>query len=187
MSDLNEKQILKQLKEKLTTLLEQESKAEIERERRTTLIQKARLAIDLFSDSTTGTEDVFDMNINFSKFNLNSAGSVQRETEINLNGFDYTKGKTWKDKIKNYLTYTNKPATISELVNEFKKHEPNYTQERINGAMNNGIHAMLKKGTLKIYTPPVKMKGYYYANPTWFDGEVLKEEHIPDFKKKLVW
>lgn len=177
MVDISDNQILKQLKSKLATLLEEDRKAAVEKEKRDLLIKKTTVAIEVFSESEDNTYI-----IDLSK-EVNDKGNIDKE----LNSFDYSKGKTWKDKIKNYMIYTGKAVTISELVGEFKKHEPNYTEPQINGAMNNAVQAMFRKGVLKVYTPPVKMKGYYYANPLWFDGEALKEEHIPDFKKKLVW
>ena len=76
---------------------------------------------------------------------------------------------------------------ISNIVKEIKKYHPEYSEDRINGAINNTVSGMMKKGLLKVYTPPIKMKGFFYANPLWFEGDKLKDEYVPDLNEKLKW
>jgi len=170
-NNLTDTQILKELNLRLSKLLEEEKVATKEKEIRDVSIQKTKMAIEAFSNSVTPEEVIPE-----------KLGTTTIETE-----FEYPKDKTWQDKIKAFMKFKNKGVTVAQIVEGLKPYEPEYSQEKLYGAISNIVSTMVKKDIVKIYKPPVKMKGYFYGNPLWFEGEDLKQEYVPDFKEKLLW
>ncbi|NNV55004.1 hypothetical protein [Limnovirga soli] len=173
MSDqISDSQILKELKLRLAKLLEEEKNALIEKEIRDISIQKIKIGIEAFTQ--LGAPDLSIIK------NQNSAESIT--------SFSYPKDKTWQDKIKAFMKYKNTVVTISQIVDGIKEYEPAYTTEKLHAAISNIVSTMVKNNLITAYKPKeFKMKGYYYGHPLWFvDGE-LKNEHVPDWDKKLSW
>jgi|GEM_PF-5797674 len=172
VNEITDSLILKELKERLSKLLSEERKAIKEKEIRDISIQKTKIAIEAFTDASE---------IEIVKEGFN------RELNNNNDEFEYPKNKTWQEKIKAFLKYKNKVVTISEIVEGMLPHEPEYTSEKIHAAISNMVSTMLKKELLKVHKPKTKMKGYYYGNPLWFEGEELKQEYEPNMEQKLIW
>ena len=172
------KPILVDFKKEYSVLQEEAIKAEIKkkaRDQRMYLLKNAIEAIEGLSNPKVKEEEVEEQNV------------VITESINDSEAFHYPADKTWEERIKAYLKYKNVPLKVSHLMEEFTKHEPGYSITQLKGALNNTIQSMNKKDALKIYTPPRKEKGFYYGNPLWFEGEKLKEEHIPNTNKKSIW
>ena len=163
--------ILKELKERLSKLLIEERKAIKEKEIRDVSINKTKIAIEAFSDE--------------GELGVINEGFIAGENMNNI--FEYPKDKTWQEKIKAFMKFKNKVVTISQIVEGMQPFETDYTSDRLHGAVSNMVSTMVKAGLIKTYKPKTKMKGYFYGNPLWFDGEDLKQEYAPNLEQKLIW
>ena len=168
MADITDEVILKELKNKLSKLLEEEKEAEYTKINRENLISKTKLAIEAFSKS--------------------DAKSVNIVNEIK-NGFDYPKKGTWHERIIAFMKHYNKAITVSELVKGLKPYESEYEESKLHGAVSNMMTGLIKKGDVKKYKPKGKtMKGVYYTSPQWFnDKDELIEQYKPETKKISLW
>ena len=104
-----------------------------------------------------------------------------------INAFVYDMSETWEERIKSYFKYRSVVLTISDIVDGLKPYHPDYSLDKLKGAVTNSVAMMHKKGILKVYDPGYKMRGFYYGNPLWFQGEQLKDEYKPNPKEKLLW
>ena len=175
MNAINDATIVKEATARLSRLLEEEKRAEKEKVVRDIEITKAKAVIELFSvksDMPAYQTEV----INDAKF----------EHFFPKDKFEYPASETWMEKIKAFLKFTNRVSTIADMIEVFRPFE-NREDSKLLNVISNTVNTMLKKGLLKVYKPPVKMKGYYYGNPLWFDGEILKDEYLPNIKEKLSW
>lgn len=118
---------------------------------------------------------------------INTHSSSDHTTTISKLEFVYPKDETWEERVKSYMKFKNKAIKTAQIINEFKQYESGYTEDKLKGAINNCIQSMLKKRLLRVYEPEIKTKGYYFANPLWFEGESLKEEHKPDLIEITTW
>lgn len=172
------KTVLADLKKQYLVLQEEAREADEKRKGRDQKMYMLKNAID-------GLEGLLNPKDNGEKVDVQNA--IITESRENNATFHYPADKTWEERIKTYMKYKNVPLKISHLLEEFKKYEPDYSISQLKGALNNTIQSMNKKDALKIYNPPRKEKGFYYGNPLWFEGDKLKEEHIPNTNKKSTW
>ena len=170
MGTIDNKEIIEAIKKQYEALLIEDRKADEDRVIRHTRIKALKDALDGFSVLTT---------------------SVNKESiptpKVGLSHFDYPAGKGWEERIKAYMKFTNKAVKISEMVDTFIKYHSDYTTAKLKAALNNAVQTMIKKGVLQVYEPKLKQKGFFYANPMWFEGKELKEEYIPILNKNLEW
>lgn len=172
------KPILADFKKEYSVLQEEAIQADIKkkaRDQRMYMLKNAIEAIEGLLYPKMKEEEVEEQNVAIT------------ENVVGSEAFHYPADKTWEERIKAYMKYKNVPLKISHLLEEFKKYEPDYSISQLKGALNNTIQSMNKKEALKIYNPPRKEKGFYYGNPLWFEGDKLKEEHIPNTNKKSIW
>ncbi|MBS1744626.1 MAG: hypothetical protein JST21_00505 [Bacteroidetes bacterium] len=170
-NQLSDGQILKELKSRLSKLLEEEKAALKEKEIRDASIQKTKIAIEAFSNADT-------IEI------LETPQLQQAKEEIE---FVYPKDKTWQERIKAYMKFRDKVLTIAQIVEGVKEYETEYTEDKLHAAISNIVSTMVKNHLVRTYKPAIRMKGYYYGNPLWFENDELKEEYKPDLKEKLMW
>ena len=171
-NQITDSQILKELKLRLSKLLEEEKTALKEKEIRDVSIQRTKIGIEAFTELDTPELPISEK--------LNS-----EETHIE---FHYPKDKTWQEKIKAFMKYKNKVVTITQIVDGVKEYEPDYTTEKLQAAISNIVSTMVKNTLVATYKPKeIKMKGYFYGHPLWFEEGELKSEYAPDLKKKLSW
>jgi pyrroloquinoline quinone (PQQ) biosynthesis protein C len=169
MVEISNEAIYKQLKDNLSNLLVEEKQADTERIVRADKIEKIKVAVEAFA--ATLNKELFS----------NSKGTKLTDE------FDYPKNKTWKERIIAYMKYYNKAVSISEIVAGLKSFETEYNADKLHAAISNQISTMVKKEYVQTYKPK-KMKGYYYASPSWFDNEGhLLEEHKPLENEKSLW
>lgn len=181
MSQITDEQILKEAKQRLSKLIEEARVAEVEKEKRDIAILKAKVVIDLFSETVDAGEDVKEISFDTTTPTPTPIHFSTEETK-----FTVPEG-TWQDKIKACLKFANKVLTIAKIVEMLKPFNSDMTEKQLTGVVSNTVNTMLKKETIKVFQPPVKMKGYFYGNPLWFEGSDLREEYKPDLKKKLLW
>lgn len=106
---------------------------------------------------------------------------------IKKTDFEYDDNSSWKEKIIAFLKFKNKAVTTHEIVDEFEKHDILYAKKQIANLVSGAMSFLVKDGIVKAYKPK-KMKGAYYANPSWFINETeLKEEYLPEIKNNLFW
>jgi len=179
MSTINDDIIVREATERLKRLLDEDAVAVREAEIRGLEIAKAKAVIELFSKPV--------------KIDFSVTSSVNKEFTVPVitakeqpTVFDFSNEKTWIDRIKAFLKFKNKVSTISDMFNAFKGFEKK-SDDQILGAITNTVSTMSKRGLLKVYKPPIKMKGYFYGNPLWFEGEILKDEHLPNLREKTLW
>ena len=170
MDSLTDEVILKELQARLSKLQLEEKQAQIEAYNREILIEKTKLAIGAFNQKPELT---------------NAKNAI-----ISNNGaINYPINGTWHERMIAYMKFYNKALTISELTDGMKEYEPDYTKEKLHGAISNMMTSLVERGEAVKYVPiGEKMKGTYYASPLWFDekGE-LKDEHKPSKVKKSLW
>lgn len=101
--------------------------------------------------------------------------------------FYYPKDTTWKEKIIQYIKFKNKAVTTSNIVDAVLKVEPLLLEKQVMNLISGNMSVLVKEGHIKPYKPK-KMKGFYYANPLWFDenGELL-EAHKPNMVEVSFW
>lgn len=179
MSSINDELIVREAQSKLDKLLLESDKAEKEKEIRDLEITKAKAVIDLFSKPKPS------FSFNTEHFNMSSGNG--NSDIAGIYAWAYDPKATWADRIKSYIKHKNKVITIADMVEAFKIHVKDKSEDKLLGAISNNVSTMVKKELLKIYKPPIKMKGFYYGNPLWFNGEELKEEYLPNVKAKLLW
>lgn len=169
MGTIGNEDIIEAIKKQYQTLLDEDKRADEDKIIRLARIKALRDALDGLSvmPSSVNKED------NVSK--------------VDTEKFEYPKAKGWEERIKAYMKFKNQAVKISEMMEIFKPYHPDYTITQLKAALNNAVQTMLKKHVLRIYEPEIKQKGYYYANPMWFEGNDLKEEHIPNLNKNLAW
>ena len=174
--------IVKEATNRLTNLLEEAKEAEIAKEKRDKEILKARAVIDLFFNEAEENPEAAVL-----------IPSIQLIPPLPyypspvMTEFNYDKSDTWEERVKSFFKYKNRVLIISQIVDAFKPYHPDYSEDKLRGAVTNTVATMHKKGFLKVYDPGFKMRGFYYGNPLWFDGDTLREEHKPDLKEKLLW
>jgi len=176
-------QIIKKANERLLQLLEEAKAADIAKEKRELEILKIQSVIELFTpeiDETLVEETTIPPFVNDSTLPLANIAPV-------VNQFKYSNLDTWEERIKAFFKFKNRVLTISQIVEAFELYEPSYTKEKLKGAVTNAVAMMHKNELLRVYKPGFKMRGFYYGNPLWFEGETLKEEHKPDLREKLLW
>ncbi|HEV3413126.1 MAG TPA: hypothetical protein VG101_11635 [Puia sp.] len=178
-------QIVKEATNRLNILLEEAKQAEIAKEKRDTEIIKARAVLDLFANESNGSTSEHIPQV--AAIQIPPPLPIYDLPTMNLRSFTYDPSNTWEDRVKGYFKFKNKVLTITQIVDEFKEYEPDYSYDKLKGAVTNIVAMMHKKGLLKVYDPGFKMRGFYYGNPLWFVGDELKEEHKPDLKEKLLW
>lgn len=100
--------------------------------------------------------------------------------------FSYPPGSSWREKIIAFLKYKNKAVTTTDICNAIGNIEPKYSHRQLLNHVSGNMSLMVKDGIIKAYKP-TKMKGSFYANPAWFAGDSLKEEHKPDMKAQVIW
>ena len=157
MTDLSEIEIAKNLRASLKKLEEEEKAAQIEKVKRDAQIERLKLALNAYSP-------------------------ILAEIGEELEEFTYPSDKTWKDKIVAYMKFKNKALTASQIQKGIEKYEPKYNQEKLRSAIAGELSKIAKAGIITQYKPKDgKMKGFYYASPTWFDKEGnLLEAHSPE-------
>lgn len=181
MDKQTEIKILEQANQRLMELLEESRIADIEREKRDKEIMKVRAVIEFIGGSDTGT---IVTTVNTEK---NETNTPKDNAENEVTTFVYRENETWRERIKALFKFKNVALTIGQIVEEFEKHELRMGEKKLKGIVSNMVMNMVKDKLLKVYDPGVKMRGYYYANPSWFEGEELRSEHKPDLNKKLLW
>jgi len=116
--------------------------------------------------------------------------AIEDFTEIAPN-INYTHNGTWQDKIKAVIKHANKVIKVYDMVEimvaEEESGNTKYTQEQILGVVSNNTSKMVKDNMIKAYKSPKREKGYYYGNPIWWNGEILKDEFLPQQKEKILW
>jgi hypothetical protein len=170
MDILTDEIILKELQSRLSKLKQEEKQAELDSNSRKILIEKTKLAIEAFNEKPEI--------VNSKNIIINSNSSI-----------NYPNDGTWHERIIAYMKYYNKALTISELTEGMMEYEPDYTKDKLHGALSNMMTSLVKRGDSMKYVPTgEKMKGNYYSSPLWYDdkGE-LKEEHRPSKVKKSLW
>lgn len=182
MSDYEK--VLVDLKKQYSVLEEQEKDAEEKRLKRGQKMLMLKTAITGIEGLLNPVQDSEQTTVREA---LYATQEINNETKIKVKSFIYPADKTWEERIKAYMKYKNVPLKISDMYNAFKDYEPDYTTAKLKGALNNTVQTMHKKDKLKIYYPPRKEKGFYYGNPSWFAGEDLQEEHIPNHIIKPTW
>jgi hypothetical protein len=182
-------QIVKEATNRLTALLEDARQAEIAKEKRDIEISKTRLIIDFLDpEGRALIEEKITNGTTVNGIQLPPALPIFQNPEMpQLPEFNYDKSITWEERIKAYFKFKNRVLTIGEIVEAFKHFEPNYNEKKLKGAVTNSVAGMHKDKLLKVYNPGFKMRGYYYGNPVWFEGDQLREEYKPDLKEKLLW
>ena len=168
MENITDEIILKELKGKLSKLLDEEKEAELAKISRENIISKTKLAIDAFS-----------------KIDTKNLTKITHTAD----GLNYPKDGTWHERIIAYMKYYNKAITVNELVTGLKPYETGYEENKLYGAVSNMMTGLVKKGDVKKYKPPGKpMKGVYYASPLWFnEKDELAEQYKPEPKKISLW
>ena|SRR5579872_2668782 len=185
--DLNTKrQILAEAEAKLISLQREEQRALIEQERRDRDIKNAKAVIEFLSADIGEGERSAAPSIENIIVPLEPTLTIIEGA--NQSTFIYPNG-TWQDRIKAYLKFRNHVLTIENMASEFRKHHSleEYSNDSLKAVISNTVSVMVKNQLLKSYKPAWKMRGLYYGNPLWFDGEQLKENHQPDLKTKLLW
>jgi len=174
-------QIIKEAKERLRLLLEEEAQADIARQKREKEIIKAKTVIDLFTSDLESQSEITP--------SISSSTSLSSIPVHALEDprFMYNISETWEERVKAYFKFRNRVLTIAEIVEAFRPYHKDYSEEKLKGAVTNAVAMMNKKKLLKVYDPGFKMRGFYYGNPLWFENGQLKEEYKPDFKEKLLW
>lgn len=167
MAELNDKEIAASLRTKLMGLLKEEKEEEAKRKVRIEAIKRTKLALEAYSED--GIEEELQ--------------EMAAEADYN-----YPKG-SWKDKIVSYLSYKNRVSTPAEIQRGIEKYEQGYTPERLRAALAGELSKMVKRDELKQFKPNgMKMKGFYYGSPQWFDENgQLKDEHLPIKRKADLW
>lgn len=170
MDNITDDLILQGLENELSKLLAEGKEDELRRINRESRISKLKLAIDAFKKV-----DVKEIDENTS--------------EESNNKINYPSKGTWHERIIAYMKFYNKAITVSELVDGIKSYEPDYTKDKLHGAISNMMTGLVKKGDAIKYKPKdKKMKGVYYASPLWFDDKnELMDDHKPDTKKLSLW
>ena len=168
--------LLDESKAELSRLLEEETKANKEKETRDISILRTKSVIDFLNIKLNGEKVV-----------VSTSETLQQDNLVSSKAFSYALDITWVEKIKAFLKFHNKVATIAEMVDAFVEFEKPVDSKKIFSALSNVVSTMTKKNLLKIHKPPIKMKGYYYGNPTWYLSDELKEEYKPNLEKKLMW
>jgi hypothetical protein len=177
MATITDSQILKEATDRLAGLFEEEKEAEAQKIRRDLAIQKAKAVIELFSDDSLETPVTL---------SINTDKSIDVDNSETKLIFVLPSG-TWQEKIKACLKFKNRALSIAQMVDLFKPFNMGYADKQLTAVLSNTVNTMLKKLLLKTYVAPIKMKGYFYGNPLWFDGDVLKEEYKPDLRENLLW
>ncbi|MEO8760147.1 MAG: hypothetical protein ABI388_03465 [Bacteroidia bacterium] len=146
MSTISDELILKDLQKKLEEFYTQERQIKKD-------IEKTKIAIGLYSNGK----------IVFS--------SAQTEEEKNTTPLveGYNKDGSWKEKIIFALKQNGVVMTTKEVTDFIMKHEPELEEGKVYIGVGANIFQMVDKKKLKGYKP-FKMKGQYYGNPTWFEG-----------------
>lgn len=161
MAELTEIEIAKSIRANLKRLKDEDAAAAIEAEKRKAQIDRLTTAFEAyrsFLDEIAGEDD----------------------------DFEYPDNGTWKERIVAYLKYKNRVLKAADFFESFKKYEKDETKLRT--AISNELSKMGTDGELKQYKPTdMKVKGYYYGNPAWFTGDVLKEEYKPQEKKQSLF
>jgi hypothetical protein len=181
-SNVTDEVILKDAITKLSKLLEEEKVAAIEKDRRDASIQKARVVIELYSNG----KSFEDLSSNHE--NALEKTNILQVIKPDISPFIYPLAKTWAVKIIAIIKNENRVLSVNEIIEVVEQHEKNYTTKQLLGLISNTINTnLVKKGDLKIYKPLIKIKGFYYGNPSWWDGEELRKEYYPKPKDKKLW
>lgn len=170
METIDNKEIIEAIKKQYDALLVEDRIADEAKLIRHTRIKALKDALDGLN--------VVPSSVNKENTSTSKVGTVH---------FDYPAAKGWEERIKAYMKFKNQAVKISEMVATFKTYHPDYTPAKLKAALNNTVQTMLKKDVLQVYEPEKKQKGFFYANPLWFEGKDLKEEHMPNLKKNLEW
>ena len=101
--------------------------------------------------------------------------------------FEYDHKGSWKEKIVSYIKFRSKAVSNAEIVEEFAKHDLSYNKKQITNLVSGAMSFLVANKQVRAYKP-TKMKGAYYANPSWFnDDGGLNEENKPDIKENSLW
>lgn len=178
-----EKLILEKAATRLAELEEAAKTAEAEKAARDEEIKKCLAIIDLFGQQELG--------LSHGSADKNTSGividKVVEKTSVGSEvTFDYPENTTWIEKIKAYFKFRNVALTVEQIVDEFYPHHEG-DKPKFKALISNMVLSMVKKGLLQVYKPEIKMRAYYYANPSWFEGGALREEHKPDLNERLAW
>ena len=168
MDNISDEIIIKELRKRLSLLLEEDKEADKRKLIREELINKTKLAIAAFDK-------------------VNSNNSMEKVDTSPVEGFNYPRRGTWHERIIAYMKYYNKALTISDVVEGIKPFEPKYNDDKLRGSISNMMSSLVKKSEVK------KFRGdsgtaLFYASPKWFDekGE-LKTEHDAVIKEEPIW
>jgi len=184
--------ILRQTISKLTALIEEDNEARVKQLARDNKIKASKLLIEILSGQSY-EEIILVSNVSKGEevqypsilhINKNSA----RETLELESEFKYPMNGTWRDKIASVLKYENRAMTIKEIIAIIQPYHKESSLSSITNVVSNTINSkLLKDGDIKIYTPEIKTKGFYYSSPKWWDGDKLKDEHKPKPKESTLW
>lgn len=173
--------LLENARKELILLEEQEKEAVIAKAKRDTKIKQAKSVIEFLSE-----EDVMDKNESVSQ-DVPTYDPKELPVTMDSN-FVYPIKGTWEDRIKAILKFSNRVLAISEMFEAFKPFETKLNDKQLLAIVSNTVTTMANtKGLLKKYDPPFKMRGFYYGNPIWWEGDVLKKEHEPKPKEAKLW
>jgi hypothetical protein len=164
----NTKQAIQALKDVLLAKIEEFQRISEEQKNREMVINSIKTTIEAISHSD--------------KTPSSNKGSVA----MPVSAFYYPLGSSWKEKIIAFLKFKNKAVTTTEICKAISDIEPKYSQRQLLNHVSGNMSLMVKDGFIRVYKP-TKMKGSYYANPAWFEGENLKEQHKPDMKAQVIW
>lgn len=144
MTDINTELILKTLNNSLRAYI-------VERDKLNQLIEATSKTIEAYNQVV-----------------LMTRGDNPNTTQTNEFTYDINLG--WKEKIRAYMLHVKRAVTSKEIIEAVQKIEPNYTYEQLRNLISGNINILKGKKIIKGYKP-TKMKGGYYALPSWFNAE----------------